>query len=131
MTSVERVAARVLLWGGVLSIGVMLIGLIGSGVRHGVRGEALNVEQLLETRAPGQGADVFVSLGGIRRGLARWPADPVALTALAMVMLLATPVLAVGLALPAFALHGDIRYASISAALLAVLLLSFFLGTGG
>jgi len=32
--------------------------------------------------------------------------------------------------LPAFARHGDLRYVSISAALLAALVLSFFFGNG-
>ena len=108
----------------------MLIGLIGYGVRSAERRQPLNVERLLENREHGQAADVFTSLVGIRRGLAQWPADPVALTALGMVMLLITPVFAVAVMLPAFARHGDLRYASISAALLAALVLSFFFGNG-
>ena len=130
MTSVERVVARVLLWGGVLSIGLMVVGLSGYSVRGGLRGETLNVERLLENRAHGRAADVFISIRGIRRGLAQWPAAPVALTALGIVILFVTPALAVALALLTFARSGDVRYVSIAMALLVALCLSFFFGTG-
>ena len=129
MTRVERVVACVLLWGGVLSIALMVVGLTGYIVQSGQRGAPLDVERLLEHHAREQAGDVFVSLRDVRRGLAR-PVDPVALTALGMVVLLVTPAFAVALALLTFARRGDLRYASIAAALLVALCLSFFLGNG-
>lgn len=131
MTTVERLAARVLLWGGVLSIGLMLAGLIGYGVRGRIGHEAFDTRRLFQAHAQGRAANLFALLTGIRRGLARWPADPTALTALGMVILLVTPIVAVALALPAFARRGDGRYVIISAALLAALVLGLVFGNGG
>jgi len=131
VTPVERVASRVLFWGGALSVTLMLVGLIGYGVRSGFHGESLNVDRVLENREHGRAADVFVSVRGIRRGLGHWPVDPVALSALGMVMLFATPVLAVGLAVPGFVRQGDLRYGGISAVIVGVLVLSFLLGAAG
>jgi uncharacterized membrane protein len=57
--------------------------------------------------------------------------DPVALVALGLLVLLATPFLRVAVSIVAFALERDWRYVGITALVLAILLASFFLGKGG
>jgi uncharacterized membrane protein len=55
--------------------------------------------------------------------------DPLAVTALGLVALMATPIVAVALAIPAFLRTGDRRYAVIAAIVLAMLVVS--LGVAG
>jgi uncharacterized membrane protein len=75
--------------------------------------------------------DVFTSLGDVRRGLARRPLDPLAVTALGLVCLLVTPVLGVAAASVGFLRAGDRDYAAIAGLVLGMLLLSFALAAGG
>jgi uncharacterized membrane protein len=56
--------------------------------------------------------------------------DPLAVTALGLVALMATPILAVALAIPAFLRAGDRRYAAIAAFVLTLLVVSLTLAGG-
>jgi uncharacterized membrane protein len=57
--------------------------------------------------------------------------DPLAIIALGLLLLLATPVLRVAVSIVAFALERDWRYTAITALVLAILIVSFLLGRGG
>jgi uncharacterized membrane protein len=128
--TVERMVSRILFWGGVVGTALMLAGLVGFGVRAGVHGEALNVPRVMENRAAGHAADVFASVPQVFRGLRHRPLDPLALAALGILTLLATPVTAVVAAIPAFVVAGDGRYATIAGVLAAVLIVSLLAGGG-
>jgi uncharacterized membrane protein len=57
--------------------------------------------------------------------------DPVSVIALGLLVLLATPVVRVGVSLVTFVLEGDRLYAAITALVLLILLLSFLSGRAG
>ena len=127
----EVLIGRVLFWGGLLSI---LVVVTGFGW-HLLRAETVgNYDLVAEVtgassvsvgnHAPG----VFVSGAQIIEGLRRRPVDPLAIIALGLVMLLATPVLAVALAVPAFAVIRDYRYLVISLMILCILAAGFLIG---
>jgi uncharacterized membrane protein len=69
------------------------------------------------------------SLGAVISGIAR--ADARSVIVLGLLVLLITPVLRVAVSIVAFAIESDWRYVVITAIVLFVLLLSFFLGRGG
>jgi uncharacterized membrane protein len=126
--TVERIVARTLMWGGLLSVSLVLGGLATY---------ALQGHPSLRAVAPGlhdqQGqrpVEVFTSLGDIRRALSRHPPDALPIGALGLACLLVTPVTAVGLAIPAFWHEGDRQYAVIAAVVLGMLLLSLALAGG-
>ena len=54
-----------------------------------------------------------------------------AIVALGLVILIATPIMRVAISLVGFGIERDYVYATISAIVLALLMLSFFLGAGG
>ena len=57
--------------------------------------------------------------------------SPVAIIALGLLLLLATPVVRVAVSIFAFSLERDWRYVAITVLVLAILVASFFLGKGG
>ncbi|HEY4579781.1 MAG TPA: DUF1634 domain-containing protein [Candidatus Acidoferrales bacterium] len=127
----EILVGRVLFWGGLLSI---LVVLSGFGL-HLLRGAAEgNYDVVGEVTGPSSASagnhapGVFVSGAQIIQGLRRRPIDPLAIIALGLVMLLATPVLAVGLAVPAFAVIRDYRYLVISLIILGILAVGLLSG---
>ena len=88
---VERVVGRVLFWGGLLSIGVLIAGLVLYAARGDYRAHAGDLRDLRQQRT-GQAAHVVLSLGQLVRGLAQHPIDPVTIMTLGVVVLLAVPV---------------------------------------
>ena len=125
----EVLVGRVLFWGGLLSIVIVLTGF---GL-HLLAGAArVNHDVVAEVTGPasgrGQAPGVFVSGAQIIQGFGRRPFDPLAIIALGLVMLLATPVLAVVLAVPAFAGIRDYRYLVISLVILGILAAGFLIG---
>jgi uncharacterized membrane protein len=127
-SGVERVVARLLAWGGLLSVSLMLGGLVVyvlQGQPH-----VHDVLAAVRDRQAGGAVDVFTSLGDLRRALRQRPLDGLALTTLGLVCLLVTPVAGVALAVPAFWREGDRQYALIAAAVLAMLLVSFAVAGG-
>jgi uncharacterized membrane protein len=126
-----RLTSRILFWGGLLSITVMVIGIIGVAVRGGLNGEILNERRVAENRAAARPTAVFTSVAQVRRALTQWPVDPLAVVAAGIVLLLATPFLGVVAAFVAFLAAGDRRYALISAELIAELLVSLLFATRG
>ena len=79
--------------------------------------------------APGASATFPHTLGEICRGVAEWDGQAVIVAGLAV--LLATPILRVALAIPAFLLARDWTFALISSLVLLLLLVSLFLGHAG
>jgi uncharacterized membrane protein len=126
--SPERVVSRVLFFGGVLSVIVLALGLVIyalTGAAH-----TPDVYRSLRHQAAGRPAAVYSTLTEIVHGVTKRPPDPLAVLALGLVVLAATPVAALVGALVAFARAGDRDYAAIAAIVLAVLLVSFTLSGG-
>jgi uncharacterized membrane protein len=128
IASVERLVSRVLLYGGALSVALMLAGLIAYVVHGGFRLGSADLQRVLRRQQEAQPPTIFVSLREIARGVAK--GEPLAVIALGITMLVMTPVVGVAAAIPAFHRAGDPEYALIAAIVLAVLVLSFFLSGG-
>lgn len=127
---VEGLVARVLLWGGLLSIALVVVGL-GLYVGHGgFQAHVLDLHRAVRTERHAHSPEVFVSLAEVFRGLATRPIDPLAVIALGLVLLLMTPVLGAALSIPGFLTVGDRRYAAIATIVLTMLVLGALL-TGG
>jgi uncharacterized membrane protein len=126
--AVERIAARVLWWGGLLSVALIL----GSLVAYVWQGQphAQEIVRAVQDRGAGPGPDVFATPAAIRQALAHRPPDPLGVIAVGLLCLLATPVVGVALVIPAFWREGDRTYALIAAAVLAMLLVGFALSLG-
>ena len=126
----EQVIAHTLLWGGLLSLALVLLGLALDAGHGGFAGHVLELHRAVRPSRQGHLPEVFVSLAEVRRGLAAHPVDPLAVIASGLVLLLMTPVLGVALAIPAFLAARNLRYAAISAIVLAMLVASAFLAGG-
>lgn len=128
-SDIQRVVGRVLLGGGMLSLALILLGLaiyVAEGAPN-----AREIVRAVHLRESGPGLDVYPTLGSVRHALAQRPPDGLALTALGLICLLATPVVGVALAIGAFWRHGDREYTVIAAAILTMLLVSFALAATG
>jgi uncharacterized membrane protein len=128
VSRVEAVVSRVLWWGGVAGIVLMLIGLVSYAVQVGIGSDSFDVTRAVESRHAGRPPGVFTSGPQVLDGLRRWPVDPLAVAAVGLLALLATPVAAVVVAFPLFLSEGDRRYAVISAILAAALIGSLLIG---
>jgi uncharacterized membrane protein len=118
----ESLIARWLFWAGLVSVGLMFLGLVLHVLeQHGVI-------DLVSTGSPAGSppAEWFLSLPAIGRGLFR--RRPLALTALGTLGLMLTPVVSVALAVPIFVSAGDSRYAWIAGMVLALLGVSLAFG---
>jgi uncharacterized membrane protein len=123
--SVEYLVARMLLAGGLIGIALILAGGALYALHGGFHHHAVHLTRPADGGAPG----VFTSVRQVVDGLRGRPMDPLAVTALGLVALMATPIVAVALAIPAFLRTGDRRYAAIAAIVLAMLVVS--LGVAG
>ena len=112
MRAAEVLAARVLFWGGALSLAVMALGLVGA------------------VWAGAPLAVTYSSVGQVARALAHWPVEPFAVVAAGILILLITPVAGVAALLVVFARSKDAEYTAISGLILTALLLSLLLSTG-
>jgi uncharacterized membrane protein len=118
--AVELLVARTLLVGGLLGIALILVG----GGLYAARGGFHHHLLQLSRPSGAAPAGVYTSVRQVLDGLRRRPVDPLALTALGLVALMATPILAVALAIPGFLQAGDRRYAAIAGIVLALLVVS-------
>jgi len=130
MTAVERIVSRILFWGGAVSVAVMLIGLASYAVRVGVQGEALSVGRGVQSREAGDAPHVFISVRRVVEGLRHRPMDPLAIAAVGILALLATPVAAVVVAVPIFFATYDKRYGVVATVLAVALIGSLLIGGG-
>jgi len=126
---VERVVGRVLFWGGMTSIVLLIVGLVLYASTGSYKAHAQEIEQLRHNRMERPSA-VVVSLGEVVRGLTRGPIDPVLVMTLGGLILLAVPVVGVAVAVPCFVKVGDRRYAVIAAIVLGLLAVGFFMVGG-
>jgi uncharacterized membrane protein len=131
VTPVERIVSRILWWGGVASIALMLIGLVSYAVQVGIGSESFDVPRAIEPRQAGPPPHVFTSVPQVLAGLRRWPVDPLAVAAVGLLALASTPVAAVVVSIGMFLREGDRRYALISALLAAALIGSLLMGGAG
>ena len=110
---------RGVLRGGVLvSAGVIGIGVVAFYARYA----AVGGSDVRDTPFPHTLAAVF---GGLAHG------DPLAIIALGLLILLATPFTRVAVSILAFAVERDRVYTVITALVLLILIVSFLLGQGG
>jgi uncharacterized membrane protein len=129
VSRIDRVVARVLLWGGLVSVALILGGLLvyAAAGHPNVR----EIVRVVHNREAGRSVDVFTSLGDVGRALTQRPPDALAVTALGLVCLLITPALGVAVAIAGFWRAGDHLYAGISAIVLTMLIVSFTLAATG
>lgn len=113
----ELIISNVLRGGVLSSAAIILLGVIIFYARA-----ALSGHTLADKPFPS-------SLPAVAHGLAR--GDPLAIIALGLLLLLATPVVRVAVSIVAFALEGDRRYVIITTLVLLILLASFFIGKAG
>lgn len=111
----ELVISNVLRGGVLLSAAIIVIGVVMFYVRYALLGARDN--------------QFPHSFGAVIAGIAHGDARSV--IALGLLVLLVTPLLRVAVSILAFALERDWRYVLITSIVLAVLLISFFLGRGG
>jgi uncharacterized membrane protein len=127
---VEWLIAQVLLWGGLLSGLLVLSGLVLYFVQGGFQGHVIELHWQTRPGAAGHPTGVFVSVREVLGALSARPADPLAIIALGLVLLLVTPVLGVAVAVPGFLRDGDRQYAGIAVIVLSMLLVSLLLAGG-
>lgn len=114
----ELVISLVLRAGVLVSAAVILIGAVNFYIRY-VHAPASFPAH------PGFPHTLHAVLTGLQHG------DPLAIIALGLLLLLATPVVRVAVSIVAFALEGDRRYVLITSLVLLILLASFALGKAG
>jgi uncharacterized membrane protein len=127
---VETLIARVLFWGGALSIILVSSGLVLYAARGGFHGHWIELHRPPYAGRHIHPREVFVSISEVARGLEAHPVRPTAIIALGLTLLLMTPVLGVAVAIPGFLMERDFRYATI-ATIVLVLLVSGMLLAGG
>jgi uncharacterized membrane protein len=110
MNRAQRWTARALLVGGLTGTALMTVGVIGAA------------------RSSAPGVDTIVSFHQVVQAVSHRPPDPLGVAALGIVVLFVTPLTAVAAAGFAFALDGDRRYVAIAAIVVAMLVLSLWLG---
>jgi uncharacterized membrane protein len=113
----ELIISNVLRGGVLLSAAVILLGTILFYIRWVGSSHSTNA------------ASFPHSLVAVGQGLAH--GDPLAIIALGLLMLLATPVLRVAVSVITFGLERDWLYTAITLLVLAILVLSFLFGKGG
>lgn len=127
MRTAEVLAARILFWGGVASVLMMTLGIIGFAAQGGLRPELITEARASDGRGAERPPDVFVSVPQVARALSQWPVRPLAIVASGVVLLLITPFVAATALFVWFVKSHDRRYATVSAVVLAALLLSLML----
>lgn len=128
MRVAEVLVARILFWGGVASILLMTVGIVGFAAQGGLRPELIAESRAIEGREAARPPDVFVSVAQVLRALSRWPVEPLAIVASGIVLLLFTPFVGATALFVWFVKSSDRRYATVSGVVLAALLLSLMLG---
>lgn len=112
----ELIISGVLRGGVLLSAGLIAVGVVAFYVRG-------------SWRSPTAGSAFPHTLASVLQGVLH--GEPLAIIALGLLVLLATPVIRVLVSIVAFLLEGDRLYAVITALVLLILVASFILGRGG
>jgi hypothetical protein len=111
--SVERLPARVLFWGALLGVVLMVLGTGVYALGPEGRPDLVGVRSGPESGHAAPPGVVFRSVGETWRALVHWPPDPAGVAAAGILVVLATPVAAVAVAVAAFVRAGDARFAAI------------------
>ena len=120
---IEAFIARVLFWGGLVSIGIASAGL-AVYIAHGSLDSGI-IEQLAgQTSAH---AAPFASVRELTAASLNF-SDPLAITGFGLLLLLMLPVVTVALLVPAFLREKDYRYSAIAGAVLFILFLAYMFG---
>ncbi len=123
----ELIISEILRWGVRASLALIVLGSVLFFVQSGDWAGADAKERL--TALISQGGSFPLSLHWLFSGLATF--DGVAVTVLGLALLIATPVVRVAAAVVSFAIVKDRAFTAISAAVLAFVVASFFLGSVG
>ncbi|HEX9015919.1 MAG TPA: DUF1634 domain-containing protein [Chloroflexota bacterium] len=121
IVSLEAVVGKVLRWGSLLSMAIILVGLVG--VAWYTR--ASSGPQILLIPVV-SGHDLNTPAGILRR-IAN--GDPTAVISLGLLVLIATPVIRVASTVVYFSLRRDRTYFAVTCFVLAVLIVGFLLGS--
>jgi uncharacterized membrane protein len=121
--AVELLISNLLRIGVVSSLAVVVVGTVVSFVHHP---SYLSAQEELH-RITSPGAAFPHTIRQVIRGLVEFKGQ--AIVMLGLLMLIATPVLRVAVSIVAFMVRRDVVYEVITAIVLILLLLSFFLGT--
>lgn len=114
----ELIISNVLRGGVLLSAAIIAIGVVDFYWQYiGAHGRGFNTSNFPHT------------LGAVGAGLVH--GDPVAIIALGLLVLLATPVMRVAVSIITFAIERDWIFTCVTLLVLCILLVSFILGTGG
>jgi uncharacterized membrane protein len=122
LRTAETLAARILFYGGVGAILLMLLGILGFLWIHGLP----SASAARDAQSP-DAHIIYTSVADVGRALARWPVEPLAVVAAGILLLLATPVVSVVAVFSVFAGAGDRRYAAIAAVVIGALLVSLLI----
>jgi uncharacterized membrane protein len=114
----ELIISNVLRWGVVLSAVIIAVGVVAFYLKY-----SSNIARALHDQTYPH------TLAAVTTALAQ--GDPLAIIMLGLLVLLATPFMRVLVSIGAFALERDWLYVIITATVLTILLISFFLGRGG
>jgi uncharacterized membrane protein len=123
----ELIISEILRWGVRASLALIVLGSVLFFVQSGDWAGAEAKARL--TSLISQGGSFPLSLGWLADGLLRF--DGVTITVLGLALLIATPVVRVAAAVVSFAIVKDRAFTAISAAVLAFVVASFFLGSVG
>ena len=125
MRAAEALAARILFFGGVAAVVLMLLGIIGFLWSHG-----LSSTSVARGAQASDAHVIYTSVADVWRALGRGPAEPLAVVAAGILVMLATPVVSVVAVFSVFAGSGDRRYTAIAALLIVALLVSLLVVSG-
>lgn len=124
----EGLISHVLLWGGLVSVALVLVGLVLYAAHGGFGEHTLDLRRRVRAEQAAPSPTVFVSLTQLSRGLAA--ARPLAVIALGLVLLLMTPVVGVAFGIVGFLWVRDYRYVVIASLVFCMLVLSVLLSGG-
>ena len=136
MRRAEILASRILFWGGLLSIVLMVIGMWGVPVGDQPTWGAPGAPQAPHERPAGGATGplerpvdanprvVYTSVAEVVAALARRPVEPLAIVASGILLLLVTPFASVVAVFVVFVVAGDRKYAGVAAVLIGALLVS-------
>jgi uncharacterized membrane protein len=122
---VELVISEILRWGVRISLSMIVLGTIICFLHTGEYGNsAADLKRLLSIDQTG-----VCSLAAVARGFVRF--DGAAVIVAGLALLIATPIIRVVASIVAFAISRDWIYVAISAAVLALVAVSFLVGGAG
>ncbi|MGQ9683673.1 MAG: DUF1634 domain-containing protein [Anaerolineae bacterium] len=128
VSAADRVISGLLRYGVLVSVVLVVLGMVSLGLRGNTGyGATADVQTLLSPPAD-RAPSWPTTLGGVLSGAVQL--RPYALILLGLLVLIMTPILRVAVSAVLFLIEHDLLYVAITVFVLAVLVLSFFLGAG-